>query len=29
VARRVLLRRNVIIDTETAELVAAAVQAVL
>ena len=29
VVRRVLLRRNIVIDTETAQLVAAAVQAVL
>ena len=29
VVRRVLLRRNIAIDTETAQLVAAAVQAVL
>jgi hypothetical protein len=29
VVRRVLLRRNVVIDTETAQLVAAAVQAAL
>jgi len=29
VVRRVLLRRNVVIDVETAQLVAAAVQAVL
>jgi hypothetical protein len=29
VARRVLLRRNIVIDAETAQLVAAAVQAAL
>ena len=29
VVRRVLLRRNIAVDTETAQLVAAAVQAVL
>ena len=29
VVRRVLLRRNIVIDAETAQLVAAAVQAVL
>ena len=29
VVRRVLLRRNIVVDTETAQLVAAAVQAVL
>ena len=29
VVRRVLLRRNIVIDTETAQLVAAAVQAAL